>query len=53
MTEDIIFLGAGASKSENAPLQNELFKKYFSLNKNNEYEKMNERLSKFFNDFFQ
>ncbi len=30
MTETAIFLGAGASKAEGAPLQGELFKEYFS-----------------------
>ena len=27
--EDVIILGAGASKSEGAPLQNEVFKQFF------------------------
>ena len=27
--EDVIILGAGASKSEGAPLQNEVFKEFF------------------------
>jgi hypothetical protein len=30
MTETAIFLGAGASKADGAPLQGELFKEYFS-----------------------
>ena len=30
MAETAIFLGAGASKAEGAPLQGELFKEYFS-----------------------
>lgn len=29
--KNIIFLGAGASKADGAPLQNELFKEYFAL----------------------
>ena len=52
MAENVIFLGAGASKSEDVPLQNELFKVYFSLNNNDAYLEMNNRLYKFFNDFF-
>jgi hypothetical protein len=48
----VIFLGAGASKSEKAPLQNELFKKYFFFDKSSEHEEINERLSEFFKDFF-
>jgi hypothetical protein len=53
---DIIFLGAGASASEKAPLQGELFKKYFSSYKNdlNKHptKKMSARLTKFFEEFF-
>jgi len=32
--KDVIILGAGASKSEGAPLQNELFKEFFEYYKN-------------------
>ncbi|EKF86839.1 SIR2 family protein [Methanobacterium formicicum] len=53
MAENVIFLGAGASTSKNAPLQSQLFEKYFSLETTSPYEqKMNERLTKFFKDFF-
>ena len=31
--KDVIILGAGASKSEGAPLQNELFKEFFEYYK--------------------
>lgn len=51
MVENVIFLGAGASGAEKAPLQGQLFEKYFSSNKN-EHVEMNERLYEFFKDFF-
>lgn len=54
MVETAIFLGAGASKTEGAPLQGELFKEYFSspdfLAKNN---KMNRELTAFFSEMFK
>jgi len=31
--KDVVILGAGASKSERAPLQNELFKEFFEYYK--------------------
>ena len=54
MVETAIFLGAGASKTEGAPLQGELFKEYFSspeflANKN----KMNRELTSFFAEMFK
>ena len=59
--ENVIFFGAGASKAENAPLQNELFREFFNLNKNNfkndietfnTFKKIKIELSKFFEYFF-
>ena len=41
---NVIFFGAGASKSEDVPLQKELFKEYFSLKRTDEYESMNGRI---------
>lgn len=56
--EDIIILGAGASKSESAPLQNELIKEFFQYYKNM-LEENERKLSKkgllifdFFRDFW-
>ena len=46
---DIVLLGAGASKSDGAPIQSELFSDYFSKFKK---KKQDGTLSKFFNDFF-
>lgn len=31
--KNVIFLGAGASKADGAPLQNELFREYFCMRK--------------------
>jgi len=54
--EDVIFLGAGASASEGAPVQGALFKEYFRLYKDGEIpytnSEINTRLVKFFNAFF-
>jgi len=53
--EDVIFLGAGASASEGAPLQGSLFKDYFLHSRNNPEEldqAMNQRLRDFFLSFF-
>ncbi|MTI70832.1 MAG: hypothetical protein FH751_11340 [Firmicutes bacterium] len=48
-----IFLGAGASKAEGAPLQNEIFYEYFSSEDfNNSYDEMDRELATFFYDFF-
>jgi len=57
MIEDIIFLGAGASRAEGAPLQADLFRDYFKLCKTTPESKRGEktlynRMHKFFNDFF-
>jgi hypothetical protein len=55
-TKDIIFLGAGASASEGAPLQGDLFKEYFRFcQARNDYRvnnDMNNRLVEFFKTFF-
>jgi hypothetical protein len=54
MVDTAIFLGAGASKTEGAPLQGELFKEYFSspdfMGKNS---KMNRELTEFFSLMFK
>lgn len=53
--EDIIFLGAGASASEGAPLQSDLFKEFFSYHQtqsNQKLERMVRRLADFFKTFF-
>lgn len=57
MIEDIIFLGAGASRAEGAPLQADLFRDYFKLCKPALGSKGGEitlydRMRKFFHDFF-
>lgn len=49
---DIIFLGAGASAAEGAPLQGELLKEYFRSCQDNGNAEMNERLTEFFKMFF-
>ena len=55
-TEDIIFLGAGASASEGAPLQGNLFKEYFSFYRTQGDDRINnevdQRLVEFFETFF-
>ncbi len=49
-----IFLGAGASKADGAPLQNELFRDYFkSIKNNNNYDDMSRELATFFQSMFQ
>jgi len=53
--EDIIFLGAGASASEGAPLKDALFRDYFLLSGEDPQEvhqEMNQMLSSFFSAFF-
>ncbi|MBA7493317.1 hypothetical protein ES702_03875 [subsurface metagenome] len=53
--EDVIFLGAGASASEGAPLQGNLFKEYFEYSRANPHEveyDMNQSLNEFFRSFF-
>jgi len=54
--EDIIFLGAGASASEGAPLQGDLFREYFSSYQiERDYRisnEMDQRLVEFFETFF-
>ena len=47
--EDVIFLGAGASASDGAPVQNELFRSYFSNHYNDD---LSNSLKEFFRDFF-
>ena len=48
-----IFLGAGASKSEGAPLQNELFADYFGTNLfRNSSDEMDRELATFFSSMF-
>jgi hypothetical protein len=54
--EDIIFLGAGASASEGAPLQGDLFREYFQFWQTGVNHRinaeMNQRLVEFFAKFF-
>lgn len=56
MVEDIIFLGAGASKADGAPIQAELFKEYFinpeGFTNLPEERRLFESLKKFFAEFF-
>lgn len=57
MIEEVIFLGAGASRAEGAPLQAELFRNYFKLCKPTSGSKkgaktLYSRMRKFFSDFF-
>ncbi len=53
MTDTAIFLGAGASKAEGAPLQGELFQDYFSspLFKHS-HDSMDRELTDFFLEMF-
>jgi hypothetical protein len=55
-TEDIIFLGAGASAPEGAPLQNALFREYFVSYRENNLRILNHDMDKeliaFFKHFF-
>jgi hypothetical protein len=53
MVDTAIFLGAGASTAEGAPLQGDLFREYFSspLFKNS-HETMDVELAAFFHDMF-
>lgn len=49
-----IFLGAGASKAEGAPLQGELFREYFSSAAfKNSHDDMDRELATFFHEMFQ
>ena len=53
MVDTAIFLGAGASKAEGAPLQGELFKEYFSSPLfRGAPSRMNRELTQFFWDMF-
>ena len=54
MADTAIFLGAGASKAEGAPLQGKLFQEYFSSNlfKHSHHE-MDRELATFFTEMFQ
>lgn len=48
--EQIIFLGAGASAADGAPVQNKLFKEYFENGPQGD--KISQNLSDFFKKFF-
>lgn len=53
--DNVIFLGAGASAPEGAPLQGELFREYFRYQRDNPIKSrrsMDRRLSEFFDVFF-
>jgi hypothetical protein len=53
MADTAIFLGAGASKAEGAPLQGELFKEYFSSAPfKNSHDEMDRELATFFLEMF-
>jgi len=53
MAHTAIFLGAGASKAEGAPLQGELFKDYFSAPSfRKSHSKMDKELTAFFSEMF-
>ena len=49
-TETVILLGAGASKAEGAPLQNDLFYEYFN---SQSFIESNDRMDSELADFFQ
>jgi SIR2-like domain len=54
MADTAIFLGAGASKAEGAPLQGELFQDYFSSSLfQDSHESMDRELATFFLEMFQ
>jgi NAD-dependent SIR2 family protein deacetylase len=54
VVDTAIFLGAGASKAEGAPLQGELFRDYFSSRLfKDSYEDMDRELATFFQEMFQ
>ena len=54
VSKSAIFLGAGASKSEGAPLQNELFENYFRMaRERSSLNNMDRELATFFSDFFE
>jgi len=54
MPDTAIFLGAGASKAEGAPLQGELFRDYFSSDIfKNSHDEMDRELATFFLEMFQ
>ncbi len=54
MIDTAIFLGAGASKAEGAPLQGELFQEYFSSDLfKNSHDEMDRELATFFTLMFQ
>jgi NAD-dependent SIR2 family protein deacetylase len=54
MVHTAIFLGAGASKAEGAPLQGELFQEYFSSDLfKNSHDEMDRELATFFSEMFQ
>jgi hypothetical protein len=54
MPDIAIFLGAGASKAEGAPLQGELFRDYFSSDVfKRSHDNMDRELATFFLEMFQ
>jgi hypothetical protein len=54
MPDTAIFLGAGASKAEGAPLQGELFRDYFSPDIfKSSHDNMDRELATFFLEMFQ
>jgi hypothetical protein len=54
MADTAIFLGAGASKAEGAPLQGEVFKEYFKTPVfKGSADEMDRELATFFKEMFQ
>ena len=50
--QHVIVLGAGASKADGAPLQFDLLRDYFLLEKDNAHSAMNAELNSFFHNFY-
>ena len=54
MVDTAIFLGAGDSKAEGAPLQGDLFREYFSSHVfKDSHDEMDRELATFFHEIFQ
>ena len=52
MAQNIIFLGAGASAAEGAPVQSNLFQSYFSTKREFSRRELDEHLTTYFLDFW-
>lgn len=53
MNKTVIFLGAGASAADGAPLQNQLFKSFVNASHDNRYKSKCTRIKNEINDFFE